>query len=171
MTVRDQYDTSSRLKYGPAGQEHDLDGHRRDPRPFVLAEQGEEDLREDVGLGGSACRTNAGACRRHPGVVDPDAGDLHGEIGLDGGRQVGGALEVDAEAPVGKLLAAQILDDLSLALAVDPSREMAEEKVFAGNGGIGLELADPVPVGALRGEERGLCPLDRGVNWGDHGHR
>jgi hypothetical protein len=78
---------------------------------------------------------------------------------------------VDAEAPVGKLLAAQIRDDLPLALAVDPPREMAEEEVFAGDRGIGLELSDPVPVGTLGGEERSLCPLDGGVNRGDHGRR
>ena len=153
----------------PAGQEHDLDGHRRDARPVVLAEEREQDLREDVGLGGTARRADPGAGRRHRGVVDRHAGDLHGEIGLDGCRQVGGALVVDAEAAVGKLLAAQVRDDLPLALAVDPPREMAEEEVLAGDGGIGLELSDPVPVGTLGSEERSLCPLDGGVNRGDHG--
>ena len=36
---------------------------------------------------------------------------------------------------------------------------------------VGLELADPVPVGGLRGEERRLGPLDGGVDAGDHDGR
>ena len=48
---------------------------------------------------------------------------------------------------------------------------LTEEEVLAGDGAIGLELAHPVPVGRLRGEKRGLRPLDGGIDLGVNDRR
>jgi len=49
---------------------------------------------------------------------------------------------------------------------------MAEKQVLARDGAVGLELAEPVPVGGLGREEGRLGPVDCGVDLGlDDGGR
>ncbi len=51
-------------------QQHDLDGHGRDAIPVVLAEQGEQDLGEDVGLDRAAHGADTVARPDHGRIVD-----------------------------------------------------------------------------------------------------
>ena len=46
---------------------------------------------------------------------------------------------------------------------------MAEEQVLAGDGAVGLGLADPVPVRRLGGQENVPGPADRVVDFGANG--
>ena len=72
------------------------------------------------------------------------------------GRQVGGAALEEAPAAVGVLASAEVADGPLLDGAVGAVDEMAEQQVLRGERSIGLELADPVPVGRLDREEMRL---------------
>ena len=87
------------------------------------------------------------------GSIDGHAGHLHREVDLDGRRQVGGAALEQAPAAVGVLPAAEVADGPLLDGAVGAVDEVAEQQVLGGERAIGLELADPVPVGRLDREE------------------
>src|SRR6266446_2670619 len=83
-----------------------------------------------------------------------DPRHLHREVGLDRGGEIGGPGLEEAPAAVRELPLAQVGDGLALALGVDPVEEMAEQQELRRDGGVGFQLADPLPVGGLSTEER-----------------
>ena len=146
-----------------ARQEHDLDRHRRHAVPVVLAEEGQQDLRKDVGPTGASHRTNHRAGADQVRVVGWDPRHLHREVGLDRGGEIGGPGLEEAPAAVRELSLAQVGDGLALALGVDPVEEVAEQQELRRDGGVGFQLADPLPVGGLSTEERRLGARNRRV--------
>ena len=55
-----------------------------------------------------------------------------------------------------RLAAAQVAADLRLQRGIDRlAKVVPQQDIFAGDGGIGLQLVDPVPVALLLGQQRG----------------
>ncbi len=167
MTVRDQYETSQRLKYDQRGSSMISTGIAGIAAPVVLAEEGQQDLREDVGLVGPPALADDGP---RPGAMagssSGDAGHLHGEVGLDGGREVRRRRpRTGSRSRPGSWRSPQVERAIlrSRSRSTGPD-EMAEEQVLAGDRGVGLELTDPVPVGVLGPQEMILSAPDRRVD-------
>jgi hypothetical protein len=166
MTVRDQYETSRRLKYDQRGRSMISTGMAGMPAQSYSPKSASRNLGKDVGLDRPALGEDQGASPRHRRVVRRHAGHLHGEVGLDGGGEVVRAPLVEAPAAVRKLALAEVRDDLRFALAVDAVEDMTEEEVLARDGTVGLQLADPMPVRLLGPEEEPVRALDGGVDAG-----
>ena len=81
--------------------------------------------------------------------------------------EIRGAALVEIPPPVGELAAAQVTHHPDLAVALSSVDQTREQEVLAGDGGVGLHLADPVPVRLLLGQEVTLRALDRRI---DRGH-
>jgi hypothetical protein len=99
----------------------------------------------------------------HRGIVHAHPGELHGEVGLDGRGQVGGAALEEVEPAIRELPSPQVAHGAALAVAVHPVDEVAEQQVFGRDGRVGFELAHPVPVRLLECEELRLSARDGGV--------
>ena len=67
----------------------------------------------------------------------------------------------EIEAAVEELPPPQVADRLGFLLAVHPVDQVAEQEALGGEGDVGLELAHPVAVGPLDGQEVRLRPGDR----------
>ncbi len=77
------------------------------------------------------------------------ADQLEGEVGLDARADVEVAAGIERPAAVVGLSGPKIDRDPALKLGIDLVEEMLEQHVLRGDGRIGLELEDPVPVGLL----------------------
>src|SRR5262249_38653092 len=150
----------------PAGQEHDLDRHRRDPAPRVLAEEGQRDLGEDVRLDQPPALANPLPGPGHGRVVGRDPAELHGEVRLDRRRQVAGPCLVEVPGPVSRLPLAEVLDGLPLEGPVWRGQEVAEEEILGRDGGVGLELPHPKTGWSLSPKEMILRAADGAVDPG-----
>ena len=90
MTVRDQYDTSSRLKYDQRGRSMISTGMAGTPDQSYSPKSASRIFVKTLASTGPPAAWMRARAARHGRVVDRHAGHLHGEVGLDGGRQVGG---------------------------------------------------------------------------------
>ena len=114
-----------------------------------MPEHRERDAREHIALLGAAVRPHPLAGLLHVRRVFIVARELEREISLDRGAEVAGAAFVQGPAAVDPLTSAQIYRKALLSRAVYGAHEVVQEKIFRGDGGIGLEVEAPVAVVCL----------------------
>jgi hypothetical protein len=142
---------------------HDLHRHHRHGVPGQLAEKRELDAGEDVAMGGAATLEDELARPRHVRRVRRVAHRLQREIGFDRRREIGRAAMEQRPAAILALDRAQIARQIPLQGIVDLIEIMLQEDVFGRDGGVGLELVDPVPVRPLLLEQRRGGAIDGAV--------
>ncbi len=138
----------------PARQQDQFRRHGGHIGPRRLAIEAEQDAGEDIGLDGAAARADrlAGAC--HVRRVDIVADHLEREIGFHRRGDIESALVIERPAAMRALDAAQIDADLLFQFQVRRlGQVMHQQDVFGRNGGIGLQLIDPVPIRPLLGQD------------------
>ena len=136
----------------PFRQQHDLDRHHRHGAPRNESEQRQHDAGEHVGARRAAAGAHGLAGAAHVIGVDGIADHLQREIGLHGRADVEIAVGKQRPAAVGALDAAQIDGDLGFERGIDRLAEIVpQQHVFGRNGGVGLELEQPMAVRALAG--------------------
>ena len=142
---------------------HDLDRHGGGGAPGDRAEEGELDAGEDVAALGPAGGQDgvAGADHVRRGRVVADG--FQREVGLDAGGDVEGAVVEQRPAAVVALDAAEIDADLGLEHRVDAVEVVFQQDVFGRDGGVRLQLEDPVAVLVLAPQQGGRGWRDGGV--------
>lgn len=96
----------------------------------------------------------------HGRMVGRVAGELQGEVGLDGGGKVAGAAVPQGPVARRGLLAEKVVGHLPLFFTVHQPHEVEQHDVFGGYGDVGLQLGPPVAGRELLAEEEFLGPLD-----------
>ena len=145
----------------PARQQHDLDRHHRHRAPGHLAEQRERDPGEHVAARRPALREDRRPRAAHVRRLGIVADQLQRVVGLDRRAEVALAAGIERPAAVSTLPGAQIDPDPALERVVDVAEKMLVENVFRRDRRVGLELEDPVPVGALQLHEAAPGIVDR----------
>ncbi len=149
---------------GPGGHPIDRERHpvrqqdelRRDGRaslPIVLSEDREINLREGVARVQPAMLADDAPRLRHVRGFGVVADELQGEVGLRRGAHLRRASRVDRPAPRRELLAPQVLGRLPDPVLPGAPEEMHRQHVLGLEDRVPLELAAPVAVLALDGEE------------------
>ena len=139
----------------PTRQQHDLDRHHRYRAPGQNAEQRQHGAGEDVALGRAAARTDRLARPAHVQGLCVVADHLEREIGLHAGAHVEITLVKQRPAAMRALDAAQIHRDFRFQGCVHRFAEIVpQQHIFGRDGGVGLELEDPMTVGTLEREQR-----------------
>ncbi len=156
MTVRLQYEILSRWNGNHFGSSMISTGITGTARHGMNPNKREHDAREHIRAFGAAARAHrlarAAHVRRHRRIV---ADHLEREIGLHGRAHVEIAVAEQRPAAVRALDAAQIDRDLRFQLRVHRLAEIVpKQHVFGRDGGVGLELEDPMAVGTLAREQR-----------------
>ena len=124
----------------------------------VEVEEAEVDLDVAVGRLDAAQFQDAGAQARHAGVVDGDARQFQGEVGLDGGADFRRSAGVDVQTAVGKLTiencARGLLDERTRLGFPDAVlgriQPELEQDVIGFEGGVGAQFGAPVAVALLQ---------------------
>src|SRR5216683_2187856 len=88
------------------------------------------------------------------------AGQLEGEVALDGGGKIAGRAVVHGPASVGALVVADVLRHAAPDLVIARAEEVSEEQVLGVHGGVRLQLRPPEPFADLLAREPRLRPLD-----------
>ncbi len=130
----------------PLRQQHDLNRHYRYRAPWQLPEQAKSNARKDVAALGTTGSPDRPARLLHMRRVDIIADQLEREIGFHTGADIHIAIMEQRPATALLLPITQIIADQALDFRLRLTEEMAQKNVFRGNGGIGLELENPVPV-------------------------
>ena len=154
----------------PQRQVHDLQRHHRHGAPRHLAEQRELGAGEDVAAFRPAGVQDGATGARHVRRVRVVADRLQRVIRLDAGRQVEGAVMEQWPAAMLTLDRAQIDADLRLQGRVDAGQKMLQQHVFGRDGGVGLQLEQPVAVGVLA-PRQGIAGAAHRVGQGIVGRR
>ncbi len=162
----------------PLRQQHDLDRHDRHGPPRNEAEQRQHQPREHIGRRRAAAEADRLARAHHVRGIDGIADHLEREIGFHARAHVEGAVleQRPAAVVVVGLDAPQVDRDLALELGGDGLAEIVpQQHVFGWNGGVGLELEHPMPIGTLQREQRVRRGIDAAVErrdgrlFGGHG--
>ena len=144
----------AQIEEEPAGKKNDLHRYRRDGAPGHLPEQRQGDAGENVDPGRPPQAENEQAGPDHMRRIGRIAGQLESEIGLDRSAEIGEAPLVERPAAVGQLPAAQVTGQpLAQVGGQRAAQEALQQDVFRRDGGIRLQVEDPVAFLMLQGEE------------------
>src|SRR5208337_4331733 len=137
----------------PVGKQHDLRRNRRDRVVIVLPEETEIDLGKCIDFGHAAHLKNflPGTCQR--GMIGRKSCQLQPEVSFHRSADVGRAGGVDAPAAVFVLVVQDVARGLVKALLAARSEQRMEQDVIGFEGGIGFQLATPVPFWVLLREK------------------
>ena len=97
---------------------------------------------------------------KHARVCDGDASEFEGEIGFDGGVDVGGATIIDVPAAVGELEREDVVDGFFLPEGVDFAVPVVVGNGVGDEGGVDDEFAYPVAFRFLFAKEVALGSFD-----------
>ena len=118
-------------------------------------------------MDGAATRPDRLARTHHVRRVDRIADHLQREIGFDAGAHVEIAVVYQRPAAVGALNPAQVIRDLGFQYGVDRLAEvMTKQHILGGNGGIGLQFEDPMPIRLSIAKQRARCRRDARLQGG-----
>ncbi len=148
------------VKREPPRQQNDFDGNDGHRRPGDHSKERQQDAGKDVGRARAAVGENGIARPAHVRGLGRIAGELQRKVRFDAGADVE-APAVEQRPPAMRALqAAQIDCDLRFEDRVGLAQVVLQHDVLRGDRGIGFQLEDPMPVGALQLQERGAGRLD-----------
>ena len=167
MTVRLQYEILSRWNGNHLGSSMISTGITGTARHGMNPNKSEHDAREHIRAFGAAARAHRLARAVHVVGSRIVADHLQREIGLHARADVEIAVAKQRPAAMRALDAAQIDGDLRFERGIDRLAEIVpQQHIFGRDGGIGLELEHPMPVGPLAREQsigrRGDGAIERG---------
>jgi hypothetical protein len=140
----------------PLPDEEDLGGDGGHVVPSHEADEGQVELGEGVHARDATEVAGDLPGAKHAWVRAGNAGELEGEVGLDGGVHLRRAVGVDVPAPVGKLLGKDVMDRLALPRGVHLPPPVVEGDHVGHERDVDEELAHPVALGLLLGEQEAL---------------
>ncbi len=137
----------------PVGKKNDLRRNGGHGIVVVLAERAEIHLGEGVARDHAAVGQNPLAALGQARIVGADAHQLGGEIALDRERDVARTAGIDAPASIFVLVAHHLSERALQAAGIAAFEQRVQKDVVGLEHRVGFELAAPVAVGMLQGEE------------------
>ncbi len=133
----------------PFADENDFRRNGGDVIPGEKPEQREVKLGKGVHPRHAAHAQRHGARAQHARVRHGNAGQLEGEVGLDGGVYFRGTAVINVPAAVGELQGKDVVDGLALPVPVHLAVPVVIGNGVRNDGGIHHQFADPIAFGLL----------------------
>ncbi|GBD13729.1 hypothetical protein HRbin24_01768 [bacterium HR24] len=137
----------------PGGQEHELRRQHGYPAPVPQAQHGQPDLGEDSHPRHAAPGEDERARLFQQRVVGGRACHLEGQVGLDGGIEVGRAAIVNGPGAVRPRLPSQIVGHLAPPFRVGHAQDMGQHQVLGRHGDVALQFTPPITLRVLGAQE------------------
>ena len=137
----------------PGWEQHQLRGNGGRHLPNHGTHQSE--IKSGVGVRGfeAAELQHTGTSTLHVRLIGAVAGKLEGKISFDRGIEFGGTAEINIPAAVRQLALANIIGELAYTLGIGFIQDMQIENIVGFQSGVGLELANPIPLGGLQRQQ------------------